>query len=94
MTIEKSTGLNGNCFVNLNPKEELMGFKDHSLFNDVLLAKQVWRLFNNKQFLCYHVFKARFFPHYSIMEASDLNHGSYSWKSLLKGQEVIKRGAR
>lgn len=71
-----------------------MGFKDLSLFNDVLLAKQVWRLLNNKQFLCYRVFKARFFPHCSIMEASDSNHGSYAWKSLLKGQEVIKRGAR
>lgn len=53
------------------PKSEGgMGFKDLSLFNDALLTKQV-RLPHNKQSLCYHIFKARFFPNFSIMEATN-----------------------
>ena len=71
-----------------------MGFKDLSLFNDALLAKQVWRLLHNKQSLCYRIFKARFFLNCSIMEATESNSGSYKWKSILKGRDVIKRGAR
>ena len=71
-----------------------MGFKDLSLFNDALLAKQVWRLLHNKLSLCYRIFKARFFLNCSIMEATESNSGSYKWKSILKGRVVIKRGAR
>ena len=77
------------------PKSEGgMGFKDLCLFNDALLAKQVWRLLHYKHSLCYHIFKARFFPNYSIMEATDFNSGSYAWRSILKGRDVLIRGAR
>ena len=70
-----------------------MGFRDLSLFNDSLLAKQVWRLFHNRDSLFYRVFKARFCPIGSIMEAKDSRRGSYTWKSILKGRDVIARGA-
>ena len=29
-----------------------------------------------------------------VLNTIDSNHGSYAWKSLLKGREVIRRGAR
>ena len=70
-----------------------MGFRDLALFNDSLLAKQAWRLLHNKQSLFYKVFKARFFPNTSIMEASDSRMRSYAWKSILVGREFIKRGS-
>ena len=70
-----------------------MGFRDLSLFNDSLLAKQVWRLFHNRDSLFCRVFKARFSPIGSIMEAKDSRRGSYTWKSILKGRDVIARGA-
>ena len=71
-----------------------MGFRDLALFNDSLLAKQAWRLIHNKDTLFYRIFKARFFPHCSFMEAKESTTGSYAWRSILKGREVIKMGSR
>ena len=71
-----------------------MGFKELPLFNDSLLAKQTWRLLHNKNSLIYRIFKSKFFPNCSIMEAKEGRGGSYAWKSILHGKEVIRRGAK
>ena len=70
-----------------------MGFKDLALFNDALLAKQAWRLLHNKDTLLHKVFESKFFPTCSFMEAPDNSSGSYAWRSILKGREVLWRGA-
>ena len=54
-----------------------MGFKEVEKFNDASLAKQVWRMINNPNSLRHRVFKARFFPTCSILEAKDSNIWSY-----------------
>ena len=59
-----------------------------------LLAKQAWRLLHNKTSLFYKVFKARFFPNTTILEAKDSRMGSYAWKSILIGRDIIQRGSR
>lgn len=69
-----------------------MGFKDLSNFNDALLAKQTWRLLHDTNSLFYRVFKARFFPNSSVMEATTPTNASYAWRSLVHGREVIRRG--
>ena len=65
-----------------------------SLFNDALLAKQTWRLLHDTSSLFYIVFKAKFFPNTSVMEAKVPTNASYAWKSLMKGRDVIKCGVR
>ena len=39
------------------------------------------------------MFKAKYFPNSSVMEATNPCSSSYAWKSVLRGREVIKRGA-
>ena len=53
-----------------------MGFRDLALFNNSLLAKQVWLLLYNTTSLFYKVLKARFSRNTSIMEAVDSRMGS------------------
>ena len=57
---------------------EGLSFKEIEKFNDTLLAKKVWRMINNPNSLCHRVFKARFFPESSILEARDSICGSYA----------------
>ena len=70
-----------------------MGFRDLAKFNDSLQAKQVWRLLHNQNSLFYKVFNAWFFPNTTIMGAKDSRMGSYAWRSILIGRDVIQRGA-
>ena len=70
-----------------------MGFRDLTLYNESLLAKQAWRLLQDQSSLFYKVFKPRFFPNCTIMEAEESSRGSYAWRSILYGRDVIKRGA-
>ena len=70
-----------------------IGFKDLCKFNDALLVKQVWRLVHDRNSLFYKVFKAKYFPHGSIFEAT-ASLGSYAWQSIMKSRHLIKAGAR
>ena len=43
--------------------------------------------------LFFRVFKAKFFPNGTILDANDFASASYAWKSILKGRELILKGA-
>ena len=70
-----------------------MGFKDLTTFNEAMLAKLAWQLLSDENSLFHKVFKARFFPRRSILEAKDSPSASYAWRSIPIGRNVIAKGA-
>ncbi|KAK9991244.1 hypothetical protein SO802_026229 [Lithocarpus litseifolius] len=58
-----------------------------------MLAKQVWRLIQDKESLSYKVFKAKYFPNCSIFEAKS-SSGFFAWKRILWSRKVIAKEAR
>ena len=69
-----------------------MGFRDLETFNDALLAKQAWRLLENPNSLCACVLKARYFPSENFLTAGCPASASKTWKAIIKGREMLKRG--
>jgi hypothetical protein len=69
-----------------------MGFRNYEDFNQVLLAKQAWRLTTSPYSLCARVLRARYFKDGDFLTASCPKHASYTWKSILHGRELLKEG--
>lgn len=59
-----------------------LGFKSLSMFNMTLLAKQGWRIVNNENSLLHRVFKAKYFPNYSLFEANLGSNHSFTWLGI------------
>lgn len=77
----------------LKPKEEGgLGFRDIHLFNLAMLAKQGWRLWQNSDSLCAQVLTAKYYPNTSVLEAKQKSGMSYTWRSILRGTELVKKG--
>ena len=66
-----------------------MGFQDIHAFNLAMLAKQAWHLIHEMHSLFYHVYKARYFPSGSFLDAKLGANPSMVWRSLLQAQDVI-----
>ncbi|CAN1121543.1 Uncharacterized mitochondrial protein AtMg00310, partial [Linum perenne] len=77
------------------PKEDGgLGFKDLETFNHALLAKQTWRLLHDPELLLAKIYKAKYYPNSSLMQAGKGSNPSWGWKDILKGRDIIKVGYR
>jgi hypothetical protein len=57
-----------------------------------LLARQAWRLLNNPEALCTRVLSAKYFPDGQILNAKPKRGMSYTWRSILKGIDLLNKG--
>jgi hypothetical protein len=69
-----------------------LGFRDFESFNHAFLAKQGWRLLTEPASLCARVLKARYYRENDFLSASCPKRASYTWRSIIKGRELLKEG--
>ena len=71
-----------------------MGFKQLKQFNLALLEKQGWQLETSQNSLFYRVLKAKYFPRREFVQASLGNNPSFTWRSIMTTQNLVKEGLR
>ncbi|KAK5771442.1 hypothetical protein PVK06_047646 [Gossypium arboreum] len=71
---------------------EGLGIRDVRLFNLALLGRQVWRLLNNTDSLCFKVLSSRYFPDGNIFHAKKVDKASFTWSSIAAAVEAFKDG--
>jgi hypothetical protein len=69
-----------------------LGFRDLEKFNDAMLAKQAWRLLERPDSLCARVLLGRYNKGGDMLTASCPHGASATWKAIIKGREVLKKG--
>lgn len=69
-----------------------MGFRDLTMYNKALLAKQLWRMLSNPDLLVAKVFKARYFKHIDIMDATIGTNPSYILRFLIWSRDILQKG--
>ena len=65
-----------------------------SEFNQSLLAKQAWKLVTNPTSLVGRVLKGKYFKDCDFLGATKGYNPSYTWRSLIWGRELLKKGIR
>ena len=70
-----------------------LGFRDFQVFNQALLAWQVWRLLEFPNSLCARLMKAKYYPNGDLLDTAFPSQTSPTWKALMHGLELLKKGA-
>jgi hypothetical protein len=69
-----------------------MGFRELSLFNMALLARQGWRLVQFPNSLVSRVLKAKYYQHQSFLDASIKGNVSFIFRSICEAKEALSAG--
>ncbi|KAK5843320.1 hypothetical protein PVK06_005773 [Gossypium arboreum] len=67
-----------------------LGIRDVRLFNLALLGRQVWKLINNKDFLCFKVLSSKYLPDGNIFHAKKVDKASFTWSSIAAAAKALK----
>lgn len=70
-----------------------MGFRKLHEFNIALLGKQAWHFVTNPECLVSRIYKAWYYPNRTFLNAKLGNNPSYTWRSILEAQVLLKKGA-
>ena len=70
-----------------------LGFRNLGTFNKAMLAKQCWRIIQFPDSLAARVLKGCYFNSSSVLSARGVS-GSFLWKNLLWGRELVDKGSR
>ncbi|XP_057739674.1 uncharacterized mitochondrial protein AtMg00310-like [Arachis stenosperma] len=71
-----------------------LGFKDLKAFNLAMLEKKSWRILKKFDSLLYRVYKAKYFPYSPFMNAQIGQNPSWTWRSILEGRNMLKKGLK
>ncbi|XP_060974717.1 uncharacterized protein LOC115696753 [Cannabis sativa] len=71
-----------------------LGFRDFREYNLALLGKQAWRLLTETDSLVCKIYKARYFPDDTFLNASLGHNPSFIWKSIFDSKALIVADAR
>lgn len=90
------SGIHWKSWENLTTPKKFggLGFRQIRDFNVALLGKQGWHLLANPNALVTRVLKGRYFPRTSFLQATLGHNPSYTWRSILASQELIRKGTR
>ncbi|XP_057533011.1 uncharacterized mitochondrial protein AtMg00310-like [Amaranthus tricolor] len=67
-----------------------MGFRDLKCFNQALLAKQVWRLYEGTNPQLSAVLKARYFKNDDVLAARRGFDPSFTWRSIWGSKSLLQ----
>ncbi|XP_031120823.1 uncharacterized protein LOC116024040 [Ipomoea triloba] len=71
-----------------------LGFRDLHSFNLALLSKQAWRLATEPNTMVFKVYKARYFPNSSFLDAKVGANPSFIWSIMMATQDIIRKHSR
>jgi hypothetical protein len=69
-----------------------MGFKDMRMYNQALLARQLWRLIQKPESLCAQILRAKYYPNGNIIDTVFTGNASSTWRAIEYGLELVKKG--
>ncbi|CAL1399381.1 unnamed protein product [Linum trigynum] len=71
-----------------------MGFRRFEHFNQALLAKIGWYILQEPQSLLAQVYKGKYFPKGTFLQAQARSRPSWGWQSVLYGRQLLEQGLR